>query len=1815
MSRSTESSSGTSPQGLPSSRRAESRGSVLIFVVGVLLLLAIVATAFLGTSRSDRTATQQNAFNTQIDLLMEGVVNAATGRITGDESVAGRATGALKEMFDAPIVDLTNTANASNDDWLASRVPVTADSNESYQPGATQNTPGSAQLIAQSYFEFATLGPGATNPAIWPAVTSAVIGESKFESPYRASGYNGSLEYTARTRLIPTFLNFGGQTWPAFEIDTADPNERLPNSGIATIARYQPFLAADADGDGVADSGLFRIPVGQLSGVTYFGAVRIVDNNAAVNINTAQSRDYDFDGAGAAFLPAAQGAAGSFYQDSYSSGAFTSNVGLYELLRSYSMTPATVATYGPADYDKFYNTTGGVNEFQQSSQYRLGTLTTPVRPGGVGASTGADMFPYDDTVGVAATRGDFQFLSIGEQLSSQLGRRGANPGRTTSNPLVSTAKSAFVDSLTLASRFCLSGTTEFNSASPTTSEGALARRLYLSLNYVPNGGGYPGDIARSRPYTSSEATGGIDYWFGQNFNALREDPNNPYTFMNRRSLLTGINGVSEQDATTLLATAPTILLPSWAYLFTYQPAGGVVPQWSNDGGVFTGPSGFVGKRDINAYAPHTDTPASATFVPTLPMSITSATTVVAGQQVTVDPKVSINTGRFEELFYAYFKTMAQPVFTGTADDRGSPFSTLYSGDVDMRLNAIGAQGAVAARAGTAVNNTAAVGVNSSPYYADPYIGSRFTTGINTGGFAPRVEPGTQLSVINGNNSASAPVPAVEQHPLRMFRSPLRAPPNARPSTTVPLPAATAVFDNSTPRLPADQVVVLRAAIAAANLEALRDSSFSNTPALIHSDGNDRIVEHRIPLTAMIGNGPVPVVARVFGLKRQPYIVEVYANTMNQIDVDPMSVPPPAVPAPDLNPKGYVAIKLYNPYSVPISLQYCKLVGLRRLVDPLVTTTSTPPPALPDLPSALQYPDMQVLKRTDTMSAVDTIDQIDLGTARSNMAGVPTYLPYVIPANGTLVLENVDGTNLTGATIVTAGLTKDATHRPQSSMLTPNVGPIDPISNPAINPATMNFAYVPGLQQIVWDREVVLMRPMNAVSPSAVPPAGMPANTLIYTTPVPVVPVAPDVSPTPKSVSSSAPNQTYVPLDSFDFTGLNVPDLTVPVRTRAQAWHYARQFSAAGPEAWKFVYPGRYDANQSIANAEGCPRQQGTYQAFSPTDNNLGWPPGPGAGANRDPWAETAPGGIPATTPPFVVGLGVAPATPTLATYGAPNLSVFTCQLNATDWPSANRLHDPTGVLGVNRWPYGGFRRLGDMLQAPFIGSYIIQKEEYVVSGRDIFLEIQPVTMDAAMADDTDPADDEKTTPLDDGTQSREQIGRFVPLRPSIGTTAGGRVNGEAAMFTRNPDATIPVNLRDVSTKYDTAFDTVHSGATVDPLRYSDDEPDVQSSLPNATVLTPAQRAAQAQTNRYQWASKLFDHFTIDSPHDDYLPSYPTQPKWQPGMDYRIGDTVQFGQHVYVCRAVHTSTTDAPPTSELNPGTQTSVGYVSPGAPTANWYPLPRTPVSNAGAVAGNRSNVAITGGGTRSIDYLKTDDANETSIARPGVINLNTAPERVLSMLPWFPRVSTAATDQLFFNFTFYPGNPGGTAMVTIGSDGIDDNVQIAHLIALYRDGNYYNWNGVGANDVGIGVGPSIGPRFPFARAGVPFKSIYDLYKVPGFRAVQDALLAVPGTVPMPGGPGNLAGDYSPLAPVGGPSTNDGARYDFEEQTLMANRVSNLVTCQSDVFTLYALVQGWRNLGTANPELVVQRRAAFIIDRSGLTATNGTAISTRVPVR
>src|SRR3954454_17294591 len=60
------------------------RGSILILVVALLVLMALIGTAALTTNTIDRYATGLNTSNTEVDLLVEGVKNMAKSVLIAD---------------------------------------------------------------------------------------------------------------------------------------------------------------------------------------------------------------------------------------------------------------------------------------------------------------------------------------------------------------------------------------------------------------------------------------------------------------------------------------------------------------------------------------------------------------------------------------------------------------------------------------------------------------------------------------------------------------------------------------------------------------------------------------------------------------------------------------------------------------------------------------------------------------------------------------------------------------------------------------------------------------------------------------------------------------------------------------------------------------------------------------------------------------------------------------------------------------------------------------------------------------------------------------------------------------------------------------------------------------------------------------------------------------------------------------------------------------------------------------------------------------------------------------------------------------------------------------------------------------------------------------------------------------------------------------------------------------------------------------------------------------------------------------------------
>lgn len=690
------------------------------------------------------------------------------------------------------------------------------------------------------------------------------------------------------------------------------------------------------------------------------------------------------------------------------------------------------------------------------------------------------------------------------------------------------------------------------------------------------------------------------------------------------------------------------------------------------------------------------------------------------------PKASINTAGFNELFRAFWQVFAEP----TASNQPN--------------------------SGTIFNQA-----NITNYYANP-----------------NYTPYQGMSFDSNTHAATGTVN--DAHPAGMFRSPIRATSTASAAVNPPYAG--------TPYMTADQVMILRAALAAKNLLNMR---LWNHAPLVNPSSNapvaspDVLIPQNIDLTANINNTPQTVRVRMYGVHRQPYLTEVFAHN------DTSSPGPLPGGANGPNPRGYVAIEFYNPHDIPIDITECRFALLLRHGD-TDRLMGTPP----------KLPHMQLV---DATTLAEPINFNATGGFESNLDNNP-YTPgrLIIPARGYLVMENYRAAGPDGVS---------ATYRPGSA--NPIAGSLSGWTTQgtigAVRAASMpdfNVVYIKNLDA-VFNREFILMRPLGAkIENRSVMQNGVTTpdvQTLIYT------------NTFPTNIPSPSLLNHFAPMDSFDLSGLMInrpPDnewQTMMQSLHVTAWHYQRKVNVTNPPdtaspnqnpLWEFVYPGRYDGSKSEQPvgmvADPLPRQQGT--AYAPF-----WTPG---GTERDPWDLDR-------------GSGWSNPDATLsprATFTEANPTVrqdktFTVQVWARDWPGINYLKP-----SANQFPFGKFARAGDLLQVPFIGPYLIfdptlPENTDNNSNNDRVLEVNSITMDAAMAEDTDPNDD---GPATNDLQSTEQIGRFAPLRPTL-------VNG------------VPTEYTDGS--------AVYNDYGTDSSKW-----------------------------RYRFARRLFDFFSVYAPSNDYMPN-------------------------------------------------------------------------------------------------------------------------------------------------------------------------------------------------------------------------------------------------------------------------------------------------------------------------------------------------------
>ena len=71
-------------QARQSRRNHRKTGSIMIMVVALLVLMALLGTAYIATARHDRGSAVQNSNNVQIDMFLESVENFCKTAVAGD---------------------------------------------------------------------------------------------------------------------------------------------------------------------------------------------------------------------------------------------------------------------------------------------------------------------------------------------------------------------------------------------------------------------------------------------------------------------------------------------------------------------------------------------------------------------------------------------------------------------------------------------------------------------------------------------------------------------------------------------------------------------------------------------------------------------------------------------------------------------------------------------------------------------------------------------------------------------------------------------------------------------------------------------------------------------------------------------------------------------------------------------------------------------------------------------------------------------------------------------------------------------------------------------------------------------------------------------------------------------------------------------------------------------------------------------------------------------------------------------------------------------------------------------------------------------------------------------------------------------------------------------------------------------------------------------------------------------------------------------------------------------------------------------------
>ena len=185
-------------------------GSVLILVIALLVLLALLGTAYLSSTQTERYSSQQNSVNTEADLLVQGLIDATQSSIVnglfGSTSSGTQFRPAGQEM---PTYGGTGGLQATAAPASSGYHSYTSPASELYLsprgPNAAANPLGGTPQSASIPFWDSTS---------WPLFPDG-SGSYSYDSPFDGSAPLFLASNKGQVQAWPTYRSFNGQIYPA----------------------------------------------------------------------------------------------------------------------------------------------------------------------------------------------------------------------------------------------------------------------------------------------------------------------------------------------------------------------------------------------------------------------------------------------------------------------------------------------------------------------------------------------------------------------------------------------------------------------------------------------------------------------------------------------------------------------------------------------------------------------------------------------------------------------------------------------------------------------------------------------------------------------------------------------------------------------------------------------------------------------------------------------------------------------------------------------------------------------------------------------------------------------------------------------------------------------------------------------------------------------------------------------------------------------------------------------------------------------------------------------------------------------------------------------------------------------------------------------------------------------------------------------------------------------------------------------------------------------------------------------------------------